>query len=126
MTADPRVAVVSDARHFHALTGYGPDTRCVCGEWRSGSTVEWNDHCSAAVLAALDAYDREHMGALGAQAHAVLVHDIEANLRERIARDIEAAATNPCEEFDRGCACGRCESHEDWTDAARIARGGTP
>lgn len=91
MTADPRVEAV-----FEAL-------------WRDDSCGSTRDHyrdLAAVAVAALDAYDRKHPIFADATHYAA----VEADLRERIAQEIEAAhrAAPDCCAYDV---------------AARIARG---
>ena len=106
MTADPRVEAVSEAL------------------WRDDSCGNTRDHyrdLAAVAVAALDAYDGPRFSSV---VHECCERPTEADLRERIAQEIEACLPTPCRDLGRGCACSLCYETHAYRDAARIARGG--
>lgn len=111
-SGDPRVEAVTEALETHYASGY----YCRCGEEVNSVA----GHMAAAAVAALDAYDGPKFNSV---VHECCERPTEADLRERIAREIEACLPTPCRDLGRGCACSLCYETHAYRDAARIARG---
>ena len=122
MTADPRVEAVTAARAQHRplSAGWLGGVRCSVCDWEDRALL-WPDHLDAVAVAALDAYDGPRFSSV---VHECCERPTEADLRERIAQEIEACLPTPCRDLGRGCACSLCYETHAYRDAARIARGG--
>lgn len=98
MSDDPRVMAVHLERGRHVRVDRDGSPRCACGwSWPDGRADDFERHVAAVAVAALDAHDREHrpeVSEIGLESWANLLRVIDnrdAELRQRIAQEIEAA-----------------------------------
>ena len=114
MTADPRVEAVAEAMDAD-VNAY------VNGEHRNPPN---NTRMATVAVVALDAYDKEHPRVVWSEYEALIKDTVEADLRERIAREIEAMADEYRTHDEIDSMQG--EVKDQLHAAVRIARGTDP
>jgi len=119
MSDDLRVMAVSQARASHQplTAGWPGGWKCSACDWVDRA-IFWRDHLDEVAVAALDAYDAPKFSSV---VHECCERPTEADLRERIAREIEAMADEYRTHDEIDSMQG--EVKDQLHAAARIARG---
>ena len=104
------------AQHRPLSAGWLGGVRCSVCDWEDRALL-WPDHLDAVAVAALDAYTAREAG------YPTMRDSDEADLRERVAQEIEAESRENAHAACGDPSCADCSYVAALDHAARIARG---